>query len=305
MPVEMIITEGTSGEGQVDVSALPHVPFPSSITNEPILTESGFYWRERGGVKVLVCRPLEDAGFANGFSTRNGGVSPFPENSLNLSGFNDDTAANIYENRRRFLTAFDGQYELALALQVHGIDIRIVRTRNDAEDSDEHADAVISDVSNVLAGAKTADCVPVLIGDVRTKAYAAVHAGWRGTVQSIAPIVIKKLGEIYGSRPEDLVCAIGPAAGCSSYEIGQDVIDQFAENFAGSDKYFKPTREGHALIDLHSANRDQLIASGVSAENIYTAPLCTMELADLFFSYRREKGDFGKTGRLLSVIGLR
>lgn len=284
MPVEMIISQ-------------------SSGADEATLADSGFYWRERDEIKVLVCSPLENAGFTNGFSTRLGGVSPFPENSLNLAGFSDDTRENIFENRRRFLTAFDGDYELALALQVHGVDIRIVRTRDEIGDSDEPADAVISDLSNVLAGAKTADCVPVLIGDTRTKAYAAVHAGWRGTVQSIVQAAIKKLGEIYGSRTKDLICAIGPAAGCSSYEIGQDVIDQFAENFAGSEKYFTPTREGHALIDLHSANRDQLMASGVS--DIYTAPLCTMERADLFFSYRREKGDFGKTGRLLSVIGRR
>ncbi len=277
----------------------------SSASEEQILTDTGFYWRERNGVKVLVCQPLENAGFVNGFSTRHGGVSPFPERSLNLSGFNDDTEANIFENRRRFLAAFDGRYELALALQVHGIDIRVVRSCEDVGDSDKHADAVISDLSNVLAGAKTADCVPVLIGDPRTKAYAAVHAGWRGTVQSIVKIAIDKLGDIYGSRPEELVCAIGPAAGCNSYEIGQDVIDQFAANFADSSKYFNSTREGHALIDLHGANRDQLIASGVSEANIYIAPFCTMERSDLFFSYRRENGDFGKTGRLLSVIGRR
>ena len=293
MPVEMIISETLSPSSQAP-----------SATDET-LTDSGFYWRERGGVKVLVCSPLEDVGFTSGFSTRHGGVSPFPDSSLNLSGFNDDSKENIFENRRRFLTAFDGNYELALALQVHGIDIRVVRTPSDVGDSDHHADAVISDLSNVLAGAKTADCVPVLIGDTRTKAFAAVHAGWRGTVQSIARVAIEKLGEIYGSRSEDLVCAIGPAAGCSSYEIGQDVIDQFAENFADGDKYFTPTRDGHALIDLHSANRDQLIASGVRATEIYTAPLCTMERSDLFFSYRRENGDFGKTGRLLSVIGRR
>lgn len=277
----------------------------SQVPTDETLADSAFFWRERDGVKVLVSRALEDVGFTNGISTRLGGVSPFPENSLNLSGFNDDTRENIYENRRRFLNVFDGNYELALALQVHGVDIRVVRTGKDVVDSDMHADAVISDLTNVLAGAKTADCVPVLIGDTRTNAYAAVHAGWRGTVQSIVRVAIEKLGEVYGSRSEDLVCAIGPAAGCSSYEIGQDVIDQFIENFAEGDKYLSPTREGHALIDLHSANRDQLIASGVRASNISIAPFCTMERSDLFFSYRREKGDFGKTGRLLSVIGRR
>lgn len=277
----------------------------SSADDAETLADYGFFWRERDGIKVLVSRSLEEAGFANGFSTRHGGVSPFPEQSLNLSGFDDDTADNIYENRRRFIAAFEGDFELALALQVHGTDIRVVRTRADIGDSEIHADAVMSDLDGILAAAKTADCVPVLIGDPATKAYAAVHAGWRGTAQSIVAVAINKMSEIYGSAPADLIAAIGPAACGRNYEVGRDVIDMFAENFADSDRYFTPTREGHALVDLHAANRDQLIACGVLAENISTAPLCTMERSDLFFSYRREKGDFGRTGRLLSVIGHR
>ncbi|HLA95355.1 MAG TPA: laccase domain-containing protein, partial [Pyrinomonadaceae bacterium] len=94
--------------------------------DEETLAESGFYWRERGGVKVLVCRALEDAGFANGFSTRVGGVSAFPENSLNLAGFDEDLAGNIYENRRRFLNVFDGEFKLATAWQVHGDGVKTV-----------------------------------------------------------------------------------------------------------------------------------------------------------------------------------
>ena len=124
---------------------------------------------------------------------------------------------------------------------------------------------------------KTADCVPVLIGDPKTGAFAAIHAGWRGTVQSIVKKAVKELKQTYGSDPEDLIAAIGPAAGCSNYEIGQDVIAEFAENFVCSEKYFTATREGHALVDLHLANRDQLIDSGVVNENIFTAPFCTME----------------------------
>lgn len=253
---------------------------------------------------MLVCRSLESAGFVNGFSTRHGGVSPFPKNSLNLAGFNEDTAENIHENRRRFLCAFPGGLELALAWQIHGDRIRLVRERNEIGDSDERADAVASDLTGVLAGVKTADCVPVLIGDPKTGAYAAVHAGWRGTVQSIVKKAIAELEGVYGSKPEDLICAIGPAAGCENYEIGQDVIDDFQDNFGDeSDKYFTPTREGHALVDLHAANHDQLLSVGVKRENIHIAPFCTMERPDLFFSYRLEKQQFGKTGRLLSVVG--
>lgn len=255
-------------------------------------------------VRVLVCVPLEDAGFVNGFSTRSGGVSPFPEASLNLAGFNEDAAENIYENRRRFLSVFPDGIELALAWQVHGDSIRHVRNADDIGDSDDRADAVVSDLAGVLAAVKTADCVPVLIGDPQTGAYAAVHAGWRGTVLSIAAKTVAALGRAFGTSPDHLIAAIGPAACGRNYEVGQDVIDDFHDNFGSeSGAYFTPTREGHALVDLHMANRDQLIAAGIEGTNIFTAPFCTMERPDLFFSYRLEKQKFGKTGRLLSVIG--
>ncbi len=275
----------------------------TSGTAEQTLTDSGFYWRERDGIKVLICRPLEAAGFVNGFSTRLGGVSPFPSGDLNLAGFNEDTAENIYENRRRFLSVFDGQLRLATVWQVHGTDIKTIRSIDEIGDSDDKCDAITSDVTGILAGVKTADCVPVLIGDPVTGAFAAIHAGWRGTVESIVSRSAENLQANFGADPHDLVAAIGPAACGRKYEVGQDVIDQFSKNFSDSDRYFTPTREGHALVDLHAANRDQLIAAGVEPANIYTSSLCTMERPDLFFSYRIEKRKYGKTGRLMSVIG--
>lgn len=270
---------------------------------EETLTDSGFYWRERDGIKVLVCSPLEAAGFVNGFSTRLGGVSPFPSGDLNLAGFNEDTAENIYENRRRFLSVFDGQPRLATVWQVHGNDIKTIRSIDEIGDSDDKCDAITSDVPGILAGVKTADCVPVLIGDPVTGAFAAIHAGWRGTVESIVSRSVENLQSNFGTDPNDLIAAIGPAACGRKYEVGQDVIDQFSKNFPDSAKYFTPTREGHALVDLHAANRDQLIAAGVEPGNIYTSSLCTMERPDLFFSYRIEKRKYGKTGRLMSVVG--
>ena len=291
MPVETIIEQSPVAGGQ------------SSVADEQTLADSGFLWREKDGVKVLVCRALEAAGFANGFSTRLGGVSPFPSGDLNLAGFDEDSAENIAENRRRFLAAFDVQSQLATVWQVHGDKIKTVTTDSDIHNSEDRADALISDLENVLVGVKTADCVPVLIGDVKTRAFASVHAGWRGTVSSIASKAVKKMTETYGTDSNDLICAIGPAACGRNYEIGKDVIDAFAENFTESEKYFSLTREGHALVDLHLANRDQLIGAGVKGENISTAPMCTMERPDLFFSYRLEKQKYGKTGRLLSVIG--
>lgn len=271
--------------------------------DDETLADSGFYWRERDGLKVLVCRELELCGFASGFSTRLGGVSPFPAGDLNLAGFDDDAAENIVENRRRFLSVFGGDFQLATVWQVHGDTIKTVRTNLDIGNSEDRADALVSSLKGVLVGVKTADCVPVLIGDPATGAYAAVHSGWRGTVKSIVKKAVAKMKETYGISPGDLICAIGPAACASNYEIGHDVMAAFKENVADSGKYFQPTREGHALVDLLLANNDQLLEAGVAAENIFTAPYCTMERPDLFFSYRLEKKKYGKTGRLLSVIG--
>jgi polyphenol oxidase len=276
----------------------------ASLDDDETLADSGFYWREADGVKLLVCGPLEDAGFANGFSTRVGGVSDFPENSLNLAGFNEDSAENIYENRRRFLKLFGGEYTLATVWQVHGDSITVVDDRSFESDSDENADAVISDLPGILAAAKTADCVPILMGDPMTKSFAAIHAGWRGTSKKIVQKALAKMTDLYQADPANVIAAIGPAAGKCNYEIGQDVIDAFV-GFREYEKYFTPTRNGHAVIDLHSVNFDLLVDAGMSGAKIFTAPFCTMERSDLFFSYRLEKQKFGKTGRLMSVIGLR
>jgi len=281
--------------------------------NEPdgALHAAGFYWRERQSVRALVCAALEQDGFTNAFSTRLGGVSPMPEAALNLAGFNEDDAENIYENRRRFLQLFDGDWTLAGCWQMHSAEVRIVHDQREAEakpgvlGDDVYCDALVSNTPKILLGVKTADCVPVLLGDPKTGAFAAVHAGWRGTVASIVGRAITQLQSEYGTRPEDLRCAIGPAANTCCYEVGSDVIERFKELFPQSDHLFTPTRAGHARIDLQTANRGQLIAAGVSPERIHAAPLCTMDRNDLFFSYRREKSIRGRVGRLMSVIGRR
>lgn len=252
---------------------------------------------------MLVSRLLEENGFANGFSTRLGGVSPFPENDLNLAGYDEDSAENIAENRRRFLSVIGGPYRLASCWQIHSSEVRLVRDHEDAADGNHKMDALVSVADGVLLGVKTADCVPVLIGDTRSGAFAAVHAGWRGTVESIVVNAVERMIGEYGTKPEDLVAAIGPAASGRNYEVGPEVIDAFREKFDGPEHLFERTRNGHAKIDLHTANREQLTKLGVDPERISVSELCTMERTDLFFSYRIEKRKFGKTGRLMSVIG--
>jgi YfiH family protein len=279
------------------------------ITDDAKLTGAGFYWRELDGVRALVCGPLEQDGFTNGFSTRGGGISPMPTDALNLAGFNEDSAENILENRRRFLKLFPGEWSLAGCWQVHGVDIRVVKeaaqaqARPYATGDDDRCDALVSNLPHTLLGVKTADCVPILIGDARTGACAAVHAGWRGTVASIGAHALERMIQEYGTQPAEVRVAIGPAAGTCCYEVGVEVVDAFKQQFPESDDLFTTTRDGHARIDLFEANRRQLVRMGVEAERIHISPLCTMCRTDVFFSYRREKNVHGKVGRLMAVIG--
>lgn len=292
MPIEMITEENELERRQLAA-----------------LQTAGFYWRERDGVRALVCAPLEQDGFTNAFSTRVGGVSPMPNNALNLAGFNEDDAENIYENRRRFLKLFEGDWTLTGCWQVHSVDVRVVHNQQEATQKpgvlgdDQYCDALVSNTPQILLMVKTADCVPVLIADSKTGAFAAVHAGWRGTSASIVLSAIRQLQNEYEVRAENLRAAIGPAANSCCYEVGREVIDQFTERLPGSGRLFTPTRDGHARIDLQTANRDQLAGAGVNPERIHIAPLCTMDRTDLFFSYRREKSVHGRVGRLMSVIG--
>jgi YfiH family protein len=279
------------------------------ITSNNQLTEHGFYWRELDGVRALICGPLEEDGFVNGFSTRLGGVSDMPANALSLAGFNDDRAENILENRRRFLKLFPGDWSLAGCWQVHGADVRVVATAEEAKPAENelgdtvYCDVIVGNAPHVLAGVKTADCVPILLGDPAKGAFAAVHAGWRGTLATAVIAGVERMRNQYGTKPEDLRVAIGASAGPCCYEVGAEVIEAFTGKF-GDTGLFAATRPGHAKVDLLKANTNQLKSVGVLPERIHVAPICTMCRTDLFFSYRNEKSANGKVGRLMAVVGL-
>lgn len=232
-----------------------------------------------------------------------------PENALNLAGFNEDAAENILENRRRFLKLFPGEWSLAGCWQVHGTDVRLISTAAEAKPvgnaSGEtvYCDSIVSNTAKVLAAVKTADCVPLLIGDPQKGAFAAVHAGWRGTLAGIASHSIKQLVLEYDTKPRDLRVAIGPAARGCCYEVGNDVVEAFSDRYPEMDDLIMSVRDHHALIDLVRANRYQLLSAGIDDNRIHSAPFCTMCRPDLFFSYRCEKKLQGKVGRLMAVVG--
>jgi YfiH family protein len=277
-----------------------------TITAETERVPAGFRWLEGlAGARVIACEPLEREGFANAFSTRGGGVSPFPEGSLNLAGFDQDSAENILENRRRFVHALGGGWKLAACWQVHGSDLLVVRDPDDPRSESERCDALATNLKGLLLGVKTADCVPVILGDPRSGACAAVHAGWRGTLAEIVKRALVRMNEEFDTDPRDVRAAVGPAALGCCYEVGAEVVEPFRAKFPDADTLFKQTRDGHALVNLHEANRRQLVEAGVPPGRIHLLPLCTMCRPDLFFSYRQDRKLYGRTGRLMSVIGMR
>lgn len=245
-----------------------------------------------GPVEILASPLL--AGFQHGFSTRSGGVSPAPWDGLNLGGAVGDEQSRVAENWRRLeVTTGLG---FARVRQVHGA--RVVTAAAPCAPGEE-ADVIVSRTAGVAACVAVADCVPVLIADPASGAVAAVHAGWRGTFARAAAGAVEALAALGGSRPSELLAAIGPSIGPCCYEVSPDLADQFEEGFGAGvvDRSRSAPR-----LDLWTANARALAAAGVLHARIERLERCTCCERLLFFSHRR---DGGATGRQVAWIAPR
>src|SRR5262249_8918497 len=247
------------------------------------------------------------------------------EKILNLSFTEWDSRDHVAENRRRFVSALGANpkfpaVQLVALKQIHS-DVVCAFDKPSANDTCK-GDASVTEKRGLLLAVQTADCVPVLLVDPKRRAVAAVHAGWRGT---LARIVAKTVGQLqmrFRSNPADLLAAIGPSIGVCCYEVGTEVATQFTSQFPDAADYFDELRTGdepnplqwlnmmppghqpppkNVRLDLRKANRAQLLAAGLRAENIFVSDLCTACRPDLFFSYRKQGP---RSGRMLSAIGI-
>lgn len=259
-----------------------------------------------GGTLPLLTSPLLGAapggGFAHGFPTRAGGVSPPPYESLNFGRGWGDAAAHVAENRRRIQVACGGT-RLALARQVHGAVVRVVTDDTTTDETPPDADAVVCHLPGVAVGVFSADCVPLLMADVRTGAVAAVHAGWRGVIAGVAPAAISAMQAGFGTRASDLRVAIGPAIGLCCFEVGDEVAATFRSAFPEEAAEGSLTRlgpRGKPHVDLKRALARQLADAGVGTAQVDVGPECTRcDPEGRFYSYRR---DNTKTGQHLAII---
>jgi polyphenol oxidase len=268
----------------------------------------------------------------HGFSTRTGGVTTAYRpaqraGELNLGFTQTDTRENVLENRRRFLEALGAPDAKMVTLkQIHSSLVRRAGEEDAVRAQVCRGDGFMTDEPGVLLAIQTADCIPVLVADVRRRAVAGFHAGWRGTLQRIVENGVGRMRSEFRSRPEDLIAAIGPGIGACCYAVGEEVRSEFGSQFAYAPELFTevsdsdPIREKYPLLfltqrapghsdlgpqihlDLMEANRRQLINAGLRPEAITVVGDCTRCQNNRYFSYRAEQGF---TGRLLSVVGVR
>jgi hypothetical protein len=257
-----------------------------------------------GGVVVPLLRSeVLPARFSHGFSTRRGGVSAPPFDSLNLGGKWGDDRASYQENRRR-LSAAAGAEPIFLARQVHGAAAVRVRAGDRAEEvAAIEADALYSDAAGVALGVYVADCIPALIADARTGAVAAVHAGWRGTVAGVLPATVRRMAAELGARPGDLRVALVPAIGVCCFEVGDEVVAAVEQVVPGAAAagLIRGGPRGRAHVDLKQVNVQLLAAAGVPASSVDAGPECTSCQRERFFSYRRDQGRTGQAIGFISV----
>ncbi|MDP9174738.1 MAG: peptidoglycan editing factor PgeF [Planctomycetota bacterium] len=246
---------------------------------------------------------LQALGVAHAFSTRCGGISPAPFDSLNLGNPNgcdvQDDYARIWANYARLLNAIDCPNQPPLRVhQVHGNRVVRVNAANSFDVADR-ADAIVSNDAARPISVRTADCVPILLASTDGKSVAAIHAGWRGIVAGVIPAAIAEMiCGAPGLSPQSLVAAIGPCIGRDAFEVGPDVVLAFDRLFAGRAP-LNHLPGGKALIDLKAAVGLQLLGAGMSEDCIDSTDRCTVTHRDEFFSHRR---DGGVTGRMAAVI---
>lgn len=257
---------------------------------------------KHGKISCLQATWSEGQPMVAGVTTRNGGISRPPYNSLNLGTNTEDAEYNVEANRSTLLNAFDlPMHQLLLVKQVHGSDILVVDKKNHdvSHFQDVEADAIISDQPGLMLGVTVADCYPVLVFDPLKKVAGVIHAGWRGAANGIIGKTIEAMEREFGCDAADLKVSVGPGIGADHYVVGKEVRDAFREGSGNWAKISEEVEFGEWKVDLQQSCELQLLAAGVVRKNLELANACTWSQRELFFSHRRDEG---MTGRQMGFI---
>lgn len=253
------------------------------------------------------------------FSTRLGGVSSGIYSSMNLSLHRGDLQENVLENYKRICDILEVSLEdIVLSKQTHTTNIRVVTSQDKGKGivrplDYDNIDGLITKEKGIVLATSFADCVPLYFVDPVKKAIGLAHSGWRGTVKNMGACMVKKMEEEFGSRPQDLIAAIGPSICRECYEVSEDVAEQFREMLAGTEELFQEIRisgcyddgismhqvvengktPGKYQLDLWLANLLILMRAGIPLKQIEVTDICTCHNPQYLFSHRATHGERG------------
>jgi polyphenol oxidase len=254
---------------------------------------------------VFYASPLLDAvGVPHAFSTRLGGVSPAPFDSLNLGNPSGcdviDDGERIERNYALLQDAIGcGGMERCRLHQVHGADVHAVRA-GEAFESGMKGDALTSDDARRVIAVRVADCVPILLASADGKFVAAIHAGWRGVVAEVVGAAVRQMRERAGEQTR-FVAAVGPCIGFDAFEVGLEVVAEF-ERLFGADAPVWRTDDGKGRVDLRQAVWLQLRGLGLGEDQIDTTDRCSSRDSAEFYSHRRDRGVTGRMAALIASV---
>jgi hypothetical protein len=266
----------------------------------------------QGEVEYLTFPLLEQTGMVRHlFSTRAGGVSEGIYSTMNLSYTRGDRKEAVDENFRRIAEVLGCRVEdIVCSDQTHTTNLRVV-TRADGgkgivkpKDYSD-IDGLMTDEPGLVLATFYADCVPLYFVDTKHKAIALAHSGWRGTVARMGRCVVEAMENTYGTKPEELVAAIGPSICQSCYEVSEDVAEAFEKEFrrpGQQDEILLSKGNGKYQLDLWRANEIILTEAGIPIEQIQVTDLCTCHNSERLFSHRASQGKRGNLGAFLGLL---
>ncbi len=265
--------------------------------------------REKNGIPYLAYPLLEIcSGYVHGFSTRLGGASKGIYKSMNLSFTRGDEKETVLENFTRIASAIGFSVEnIVCSDQTHTTNVRIVTEcdRGNGITKEKRfydTDGLVTNVPGVILATFYADCVPLFFIDPIHRAVGLSHSGWRGTAGRIGEKTLQVMAEAFGTRPEDVVAAIGPSICADCYEVSQDVADVFTRAFEQAAGQILHSKEnGKYQLDLWKANELILLHAGIAPAHLAVTDICTCCNPELLFSHRASQGKRGNLGAFLGI----
>lgn len=264
-----------------------------------------FEIKQKEDLKYLELDISQEHSFRVLFTTRIGGYSNPPYESLNLGFHTEDKNKVVRKNREKVYKSLNlSPDNIIFAEQIHSNNIRLVDSNDKGSGvykyntSIKDTDGLISTDNSIVLGGLFADCVPIYVMDKTQGHFALIHAGWKGTFNNILRETINYFKFNLESAAKDLLVVMGPSISGNNYEVGYDLIKKFENKFNYTLKYYTKSNKSYWL-DLKKLNKAIALDNGIINDNLFISKLCTFDRDNLFYSYRR---DFGTTGRMAAFL---